>query len=126
MELIDTLVPWFTATVWPMLSNGYVIGFSGGALGMLLHAFKKWLRWDGAANFRRYLCQKPKATMLALFTYVMGYLAIISAGDVPPATDPQTVALAITSGFTMDSGLNKWPEGDEHQPEPWVQPESAL
>lgn len=110
-----------------LLKNGYVVGFGAGASGMLLHAFKKWLRWEGTLNFRRYLCQKPKATMMAFFTYIMGYLAIVAAGDVAPVTDAQTIALSITSGFAMDSGLNKWPEGREiGQVEPWDRAESAV
>jgi len=79
-----------------------------GFAGLFAHWYKRWLRGQTVAGFIDYMSTHKRhsaASVLSLF----GAIAVICAGADVELTQ-QSVALAFTAGFSVDSTLNKSPD----------------
>jgi hypothetical protein len=82
--------------------------YACGIGGMLAHYTKKWGRGEYDGSIVNYLFHdQPKASLAAVMTYIGAATAIAATGTLH-GMDVQTIAaLGFTTGFTVDSAVNK-------------------
>lgn len=79
-----------------------------GIVGAFAHWFKKWLLDEITGSLVDYLFRDhPKNTGLAMFTLVGLACAAWLAGQLDTLDVRALIALAFTTGFTVDSAVNK-------------------
>ena len=77
-----------------------------GLIGFFSHYLKKWLREEITGSLWKYLFRdKPKATGLAIFTFVGTAFAMFIGGQIPAETNT-LLMLAFTTGYMVDSAMN--------------------
>lgn len=85
-----------------------LVFMSVGMLGMLGHFAKKRLRGEIQGSLFRYLfCDRPSATLLALLSFIAAGAALAGAGALNDLSVTSLVGLAFTTGYTVDSALNR-------------------
>ena len=87
------------------LDNGIFIFIS--LLGLLGHAFKKYLSGQLSGSIVDYLfLNNPKRTVLAMLTTIASAVGLI-VGEQIPVQAGAFIMLAFTTGFSVDSTLNR-------------------
>lgn len=82
----------------------YVAGFAG----MFAHYVKKWTKGEYAGNLWAYLfADNPRASLAAIITYVGAAAAVVATGSIGGMTIAQVIAAGFTTGFAIDSAVNK-------------------
>lgn len=89
------------------LTNEFLTFYLVGIAGMLAHWMKRYLR-QGGSNLLSYLFKKhPRYTLYALLTYTGAAFGLVVLGTATDLTSMQSLALAFTAGYTVDSAINK-------------------
>lgn len=83
--------------------------FGVGLLGMFAHFLKKWTRGEIAGGPIDYLVSHPKHTVASILTFMGATAGLMASGQLDNLNLPVLVGLAFTTGWTIDSGINKGP-----------------
>lgn len=85
-----------------------IVFYLAGLVGMLAHYVKKWTRGEYAGNLWAYLfADNPRASLAAVITYVGAAAAVVATGSLDGMKLAQVVAVGFTTGFAIDSAVNK-------------------
>lgn len=74
--------------------------------GLFVHWLKRWLRKQTDKSFKRYMIENASSTFMSLVGVIGTASAVIASATVD-FSDPQFIALLITTGYAADSVLNK-------------------
>jgi hypothetical protein len=77
-------------------------------LGQVAHYIKKAARAQTLATYAEYMFHNPFSSIKALSAIVMAVIGIIASGV--DLNSIQTYAMVVMAGYTLDSGLNEFPE----------------
>jgi hypothetical protein len=77
-------------------------------LGMLAHYAKKWGRGEYAGNLMAYLvADNPRASFATVMSCLGASAAIVATGTLHSMDTATALALGFTTGFAIDSAVNK-------------------
>lgn len=83
-----------------------------GAVGATCHYLKKWLRDEIKGSLTRYLFKShPKETVMSLLTFLGAACTLHLGGQLADLSAQALIMLAFTTGYTVDSAVNKGGEG---------------
>ena len=87
--------------------TGYMVFFSAGFLGMVVHWAKKWLREQTKCNLFCYLfVSNVKYTVSSILSYFAAMAVILAIGSID-YTSAQSISISFLAGYMIDSALNK-------------------
>lgn len=76
--------------------------------GMIGHYVKKWIRGEIHGNLIAYIfCDHPRQTALAVATFLGTAASLALTGQLDTLTVGNLIVTAITTGYTVDSAVNK-------------------
>ena len=86
----------------------YITAIAIALVGLVLHWFKRWWRGQTGDNFIDHLFINKKHTGATLISLVGAVSAVVSVGI--DLSDAQAIGTLITTGYTLDSLVNKGSE----------------
>lgn len=91
-----------------MVTHSAIVFYVAGFLGMLGHYTKKWARGQYAGNLWAYLfADHPRASLSAVITYSATAAGVLATGSVEGMGLAQIAALGFTTGYAIDSAVNR-------------------
>lgn len=85
-----------------------IVFYLAGFVGMVAHYVKKWTKGEYAGNLWAYLfADNPRASLAAVITYAGAAAAVVATGSLDGMKLAQVAALGFTTGYAIDSTVNK-------------------
>jgi hypothetical protein len=95
-----------------ILSSPATVFYACGFAGMVAHYAKKWTRGEINLSLFEYMVKdNPKASVAAVCTCLGATTAIVATGTLHGMDIPTVAALGFTTGFAIDSAVNKTGDG---------------
>lgn len=85
---------------------GFLLFSFVGFVGMVVHWIKRCLREESKSSLIEYLLVHRSYTLMSIMTYLGAMGALVATGIVD-FTSSQSLGLAFTTGYMIDSAVNK-------------------
>ncbi len=104
----QSFIEWVYSLPSSMEIQELIVFFIAGSIGVFSHFLKKKFCKELTGSFYNYLVgDHPAYTILALSTFWATAFTYIFSGTIDSASWPTTIGLALTTGYSLDSVLNK-------------------
>lgn len=107
-QQLQPFFPWLFSQITSIHSQQLGVYLVVGVIGMLAHWARLYLTGEYSQSFWYYLFgDQPKKTLLTLGTFVSSGFTYLFTGAVATASWPALMGLAFTTGYSLDSMLNR-------------------
>lgn len=104
----ESVFEWFNHFIHSMQFQELWVFILVGFIGIFVHYAKKRLGNEIEGSFGKYLIgDHPSSTITAMFTFIGTALTYVFSGTIESASWSAIIGLAFTTGYAVDSALNK-------------------